>query len=87
MLVHQINEIAKKHCNDYPGINECDPNEKLIAISQCLEGSRMANKDLHSIIVYLGSLLGINDQTELYNLCQKRFEEQLKDEIQGNGIS
>lgn len=46
----KIEEIAKKHCKDYPNIAYVTPWEQLYAIESYLEGIKLANNDLHKII-------------------------------------
>lgn len=46
----RIEEIALKHCADYPDIETQNRAGKLYAIDATLEGITLANKDLHKVI-------------------------------------
>jgi len=46
----RIEEIALKHCADYPNIKTETRAGRLYAIDSTLEGIALANKDLHKII-------------------------------------
>lgn len=46
----RIEEIALKHCADYPNIKNETRAGRLYAIDSTLEGISLANKDLHKVI-------------------------------------
>ena len=57
-LKEMVAEMAIKYCKGYPGIATRDSWEQLYAMKAELEGTRLANDDLHRLISMLAEELG-----------------------------
>lgn len=75
-LEEAINRIALEHCESYPNVKDCDAYEQLWAITSTLEGTDLANKDLHFHLTRLREHMGLT-ALELVELLERLQNEQI----------
>ena len=75
-LEEYVHDIAVEHCEGYPDIENCDTREQLWAITSTLEGTDLANKDLHFHLTRLREHMGLT-ALELVELLERLQNEQI----------